>query len=182
MLAAAGVLKLVDEDVVDAVGDGDGGVGGLAVGVFKDGEGDLRDFNVVDCAGLREDDFKLADGVAEEGEAGADDLPVFVGVAGGGQEADGGEGGFEAGDGGESGNEVEDLSLFALAVGWKAEALIDLLAKAAVEGEDEIGEADEGLACLVERVWVSEVCGGKVGELCEGLEARGCALFAGETG
>ena len=85
VLAAAGVLKLVDEQVVDAVGDGEGGVGGLAVGALEDVEGDLRDFNVVDCAGFGKDDAELAGGVAEQGETGADDLPVFVGVAGGGQ-------------------------------------------------------------------------------------------------
>jgi len=36
VLAAAGVLKLVDEDVVDAVGDGKSGVGGQAVGTLED--------------------------------------------------------------------------------------------------------------------------------------------------
>ena len=36
MLAAAGVLKFVDEQVVDTVGDGERGVGGLAVGGFED--------------------------------------------------------------------------------------------------------------------------------------------------
>ena len=97
MLAAAGVLKLVDEDVMDAVGDGEGGVGGLAVGALEDVEGDLGDFNVVDGAGFSKDDAELAGGVAEQGETGADDLPVFVGVAGRGQGADGGEGGFRQG-------------------------------------------------------------------------------------
>jgi hypothetical protein len=90
VLAAAGVLKLVDEDVVDAVGDREGGVRGLAVGALEDVKGDLGDFNVVDGSGFSEDYAELAGGVAEQGETGADDLPVFVGVAGWGQGADGG--------------------------------------------------------------------------------------------
>jgi len=85
VLAAAGVLELVDEDVVDAVGDGESGVRGLAVGALEDVEGDLGDFDVVDGAGFSEDDAELAGGVAEEGETGADDLPVFVGIAGRGK-------------------------------------------------------------------------------------------------
>ena len=76
----------------------DGGVGGLAVGAAEDVEGDLRDLSVVDGAGFSEDDAELGGGVAEERETGADDLPVFVGVAGGRQGADGGESGFEVGD------------------------------------------------------------------------------------
>jgi hypothetical protein len=81
VLAAAGVLKLVDEDVVDAVGDGKSGVGGQAVGTLEDGEGDLGDFGVVNGAGFSKDDAELGGGIAEQGETGADDLPVFVGLA-----------------------------------------------------------------------------------------------------
>ena len=36
VLAAAGVLKLVDEEVANAIGDGERGVGGLAVGSAED--------------------------------------------------------------------------------------------------------------------------------------------------
>ena len=35
MLAAAGVLELVDEDVANSVGDGESSVGGLAVGAAQ---------------------------------------------------------------------------------------------------------------------------------------------------
>jgi len=41
MLATAGVLKLVDEEVTDAVSDGEGGVRGKAVGTAEDAQGDL---------------------------------------------------------------------------------------------------------------------------------------------
>ena len=105
MLAAAGVLELVDEQVANAVGDGQSGVGGLAVFATENALGDLGDFDEVDLGGLGKDDLELRGGVAQKRETGADDLPVVFGVAGWGQGADAGERGFEAGDGGEAGDE-----------------------------------------------------------------------------
>jgi hypothetical protein len=181
VLAAAGVLELVDEDVVDAFGENLGGVGGGAVGVGEDAEGDLGDFNVVDRAGLGEDDAELGGGVAEEGEAGTDDLPVVVGVMGGRQGAGGGEGGLEAGDFGESVDEVEEPGFFGLAVGGEAEALVGGFAEVAAQGEEEVGEALIGGLGFFSGSKLMEV-GGEIGELGEGLEEGVCALLAGEAG
>ena len=57
-------------------------VGGQAVFVLEHALGDLRDFDEVHGAGFGEDGSQFACGVAQEREAGADDLPVFFGVAG----------------------------------------------------------------------------------------------------
>jgi hypothetical protein len=60
VLAAAGVLELVHQQVADAVGDGHGGVGGQAVCAFQHALGDLRDFNEVHRAGFGKDDCSSA--------------------------------------------------------------------------------------------------------------------------
>ena len=112
MLATAGVLELVDEEVMDAVGECDGGVGGVAVFSAEDGLGDLGDLGEVDGGGFCEDDFELGGGVAEQGETGAEDGPVVVGVAKWREGTDGSKGGFEAGDGGEIGDGVSAFALF----------------------------------------------------------------------
>ena len=130
MLAAAGVLEFVDQQVVDAVGDGDGGVGGEAVVASENALGDLCDLDEIDGAGFGKDDLELGGGVAQKGEAGADDLPFVVGVAEGRQAADRGEVGFEVGNGLEAVNEGEEAVLFGLAVGRKAEAFVDRSSKA----------------------------------------------------
>ena len=98
MLAPAGVLELVDQKVMDAVGKGEGGVGGQTVVTAKDALGDLCDFDEVDRAGFGKDHLELGGGVAQESETGADDLPFVFGVAERGEAADRGEGGFKAGD------------------------------------------------------------------------------------
>ncbi len=98
VLAAAGVLEFVDQQVTDAVGDGQGRIGGKAVFASKHAPSDLRDLDEIHGSGFGEDDLQLACGVAQQGETGLHDLPVFFGVAGGGQSCDGGESGFESGD------------------------------------------------------------------------------------
>ena len=163
VLAAAGVLKLVNEDVVDAVGDGEGGVGGKAIGSTKNSKSDLSNFDVVDGADFREYDFELGYGVAEQSETGADDLPVVLGVAGRGQIANGGDGGHKAGDNREARDEVEHLCFFNLTFGWKADALVYLLAKAAIFCEEEIGEAKMGVVGIFEGFDFSGVVFGKIG-------------------
>ena len=154
MLAAARVLKLVDQQVADAFGDGEGGVGGKAIVAFEHALSDLRHFNEVHRAGLGKDDLELGGGVAEQGEAGADDLPFVLGIAGRGQIADGGEHGFETGDCVEAGNEVEDLGLLALPVGGEAEALVHLPAEGAVADEQQLRPGQDELgAPLREHRW-----------------------------
>ena len=120
MLAAAGVLKFVDEQVVDAVGNREGGVGGLALGGLEDAECGLRDLGVVDRAGLGKDNVEFGCGAAKQREAGADDLPVVLGVAGRRERADGGKSGLEAGNVGEARDEIEDLRLLLLAIRRKS--------------------------------------------------------------
>ena len=48
MLAATGVLKLIDQQVADAVRHDERSIGGQAVFRSEHALGDLRDFNVVD--------------------------------------------------------------------------------------------------------------------------------------
>ena len=55
VLAAAGVLEFVDQQVADAVGDGERGVGGQAVVALGGLLGDLRHFNEVHGAGFGKD-------------------------------------------------------------------------------------------------------------------------------
>ncbi len=140
VLAAAGVLELIDQQMADAVGDGQRGVGGQAVVALEHVLGDLRDLDEVHGSGLGKDDLQLGCGLAQQREAGLHDLPVLFGVARGRQSADGGEGAFEAGNGGERGNQGEEAALFALAVGREAESLIDLLAECAIAGEQQCGQ------------------------------------------
>ena len=178
VLAAAGVLELVDQQVADAVGDGHGGFGGKAVVASKHALSDLRDFDEVDGGGFGEDDLQFGGGMAQQREAGAHDLPVVFGVAGGRQLADGGESGFEAGNGGEAGDQSEELRLFALAVGREAEALVDLLAECAFAGEQQRGKVDAGLARrLQDRRWRERRRGelGQLGELAVELAVACCA-------
>jgi len=175
-------LEFVDEEVADAVGGGDGGIGGKAVGACEDALCDLRDFNEVDGAGFGEDYLQLGGGVAEEGETGADDLPVFFGVAGWGQGGDGGEGGFEAGDGGEGSDEIEEPGLFGLAVGRETEAFVYRFAECGATGENQIGETEIGLASVFEQVVPKERNAGKLGQLGQFAMELIAGLGAGETG
>ncbi len=145
VLAAAGVLKLVDQQVANAVAEGKGGFGRQAVVAFECALGDLCDFNEVHPRSLGEDDLELGGGVAEEGEAGLDDLPVVLGVVKRGQAADGGEGGFQAGNGVEVGNQFQNSRLFGFVIGGKTEALVHLFAESVTTGEEQIGQGVAGL-------------------------------------
>ena len=60
VLAAAGVLELVDQQVADSVGDGLRGVDGKLVFALENVERDLRDFSKVGSRGLGKDDAKLS--------------------------------------------------------------------------------------------------------------------------
>jgi hypothetical protein len=98
MLAAARVLKLIDEQVVNAVGEGEGCFAGVAVISLKNLQGRLRDLSEVELACLGECDVKLGGRMTEESEAGANGAPIVFGIAGGGQIADGAECGLKAVD------------------------------------------------------------------------------------
>ena len=81
VLAAARVLKFVDEQMANAVGDGLRGVGGKPVVASEYVERDLRDLDEVGGRGFREDDLQFAGGMAQQREAGAHDVPFFFAVA-----------------------------------------------------------------------------------------------------
>ena len=123
------------------VGDGQRRVGGQAVLAAQHALGDLRDLDEVHRAGLGKGDSQFARRVAQQREAGAHDLPVFFRVAGRGQRANGGQRAFEAGNGGQLGDQFEEAGLFALAVGGKAQALIDRFAESAIAGEQQRGQS-----------------------------------------
>ena len=97
----------------------------------------------------REDDLELCGSVAEQGETGADDLPVFIAVAGRGQGTDSGESGFEAGDGGELCDEFEDLSLLLLADRREIPGACRSACGTALFGEEKFSEAEVGLVRLL---------------------------------
>ena len=80
MLAAAGVLKFVDQQMADSVGDGLRGIDGKFIFAFEHVERDLRDLGKVGRGGLGKDDAKLGSGAAQKSETGANDLPFRVGV------------------------------------------------------------------------------------------------------
>jgi hypothetical protein len=64
MLAAAGVLKFVYEQMVDSVGDRDGSIGWRSVGVAEDGLRNLGNLSEVDQGILGKDDLELGSGMA----------------------------------------------------------------------------------------------------------------------
>jgi hypothetical protein len=100
VLAAAGVLKLVDQQVADFVGDGESCVGGKIVFASEHALGNLRYLGEVHCACLCKGDSQFARCLAQQREAGLHDSPFVFGVADGRQVANGGKGDFKAGDGG----------------------------------------------------------------------------------
>ena len=82
MLAAAGVLELVDQQVAYAVGDCQRGVGGEIVIVPEYALGNLRHLGEVHGASLGIGDLQLARGLAQQRKAGLHNLPFVFGVAG----------------------------------------------------------------------------------------------------
>ena len=80
MLAAAGVLEFVNEQVADAVSNRESGVRWLVIFVFEHAESNLCDFDKVDHACFRKGDAKMSGGPAKQREAGAHDLPFLFGI------------------------------------------------------------------------------------------------------
>jgi hypothetical protein len=78
VLATACVLELVDQQVANAVGDGNSGVAGFP----QNRKRNLRNLGKVDQTGFTEDNAKLGGSAAKQPEAGSDDLPLVVGIAG----------------------------------------------------------------------------------------------------
>ena len=60
VLASAGVLEFVNEQVANVVGNDECGVGGHLVFSKEDVPGDLRDFDKVNCTGFREGGLQFA--------------------------------------------------------------------------------------------------------------------------
>ena len=65
MLAAAGVLEFVDEEMMDAVGNGHCGVGRRIVGITENGLRDLGDLSEIERGVFGEDHFELGCGIAK---------------------------------------------------------------------------------------------------------------------
>ena len=84
VLAAAGVLKLVDKEVMDSVGDSDGGVSGGSVFGLEDALRDLGYLDEVDLRSLGKHHLELRGSVAQHHETGPNDGPVIFAVADGG--------------------------------------------------------------------------------------------------
>ena len=140
VLAAAGVLKLIDQQMLNAVGECLRGIARQVVLALESSLRDLCDFNEVGLARFRKDDAQLARGVAQENETGPDDLPVAVGVARGRQIVNGRESGFERGLFGKSRNQSSQAALFLLGAGGESVPLIDFLAEASA-CKKQIGQA-----------------------------------------
>ena len=140
MLAARGVLELVDEEMADVAGDvGDA----FFVGVedLEGGEGELGE---VDLIVFGEDDAEFSDGLAENCEDVAEGGPLGLGVGGRGQIADGAEGGEELGGVLKPLQEIRHsgLALLRFAAGWgETLAFVDGFAPFIIAGEKEIADA-----------------------------------------
>ncbi len=80
VLAAAGILRLVHQQVTNAIGDVDGRVTGLPVAACEYTLRDLRYLDEVDRACFSEGRNQLSDGMAQQGKACPNDCPVFFGV------------------------------------------------------------------------------------------------------
>ena len=85
MLAAAGVLKLIHQQVSNAVGDGESRFAWLAIFAFQYSLSDLRNFDEVHRSRFGKNCAQFARSVPQQREAGAHDSPIFLGVAGRGQ-------------------------------------------------------------------------------------------------
>ena len=68
--------------MANAIGDGLRAIGGKAVVASEHVERNLRDLDVIGGRSFSEDDLQLGCGVAQKREAGAHDLPFFLGVTG----------------------------------------------------------------------------------------------------
>ncbi len=93
MLAARGVLKLVDEQMADVAGDA-GDAFSVVVENIECGEGELGE---VDLVLFGEDNFEVGDSLAQNREDVAERGPLGFGVPGWRQAADGAECGKELG-------------------------------------------------------------------------------------
>ncbi len=87
--------------------------------------------------------------MAQQGEAGPDNLPVFVGVAGRGQAAQSGELCLKPADTSQAVDEVSDSLFFSLAVGRKTVADIEGFAEGTILREQHLCQAE---ICLVRRL------------------------------
>ncbi len=142
VLAAAGVLELVDQQVADAIGNDERGFGGQLVFAAEDVPGDLRDFNEVNGASFSEHGLQFASGMAEKSEAGAHDLPVFFGIAGGRKFSDAGKRLFKTRHGRELLAQFLHAQLFFDMLFGKAKTFGDLLAEATFAGQQKICQAE----------------------------------------
>ena len=119
MLAAAGVLEFVDQQMSDAIGNSERGFGGELIFAAEDVTGDLRDFDEVNGTSFSEHGLQFARSVPEKSEAGANDLPVFFGITGGRKFSNAGKSLFEARHGGELLAQILYAQLFFGVLPWE---------------------------------------------------------------
>ena len=97
VLAAAGVLKLVDEQMANAVGNGHRGIGWESVFAFQHIQRNLRNLDVIHGRSLCKHHLQLARSAAQQLKTRAHNLPIFVRIACWRKLANGGERCFKPG-------------------------------------------------------------------------------------
>ncbi len=136
MLAAAGVLKLVDQQMANAVGDGDRSVSWAARLRLS---AHLARAAQPRCSPrpqpLRKPPPTRPQRLAQQCKTSAHNLPVFFGIVRRRQLTNRGERRFESRNSREACNQIEESCFFGFALLGKSVTDIDLLAKAAVAGE-----------------------------------------------
>ena len=142
---------------------------------------ELRNLDVVHAPRLRKDHLQLACGVAQQRETCAHNLPFLFRIACRRKLANSGEGGFEAGNSGQACNQIEEPCFLRFALLGKTETDVDLLAEAAVAGDQQSRQGEACLTRLLQRFCGAKRRSWKFGQLCEFLVQRARALLAGES-
>ncbi len=135
MLAPAGVLKFVDEQVANAICDRECCIAGEGTFAFEDMQGNLGHFNEVNGARLGKDGAQFARRVAQKREGGLHDLPILFGITGRRKFANCCECLFQAVNLIERLNQTRMAQLFNFAISRKSLALVDPLAERAIFDE-----------------------------------------------
>ena len=169
VLATAGVLKLIHQQMPDIVRDVQRRIAGQPVLAHQHALGNLSHLNKVHRSRLGENDSQLACRMAQQRETGANDGPVLIGVAGRRQAADGGQGRLKSIHLSESTNQFEQPVLFGLAIRREADRFVHSLTKPAVVGEHQRCQPGVSNARLFNRLIADERSGRELRKLCKFL-------------
>ena len=135
VLAAAGVLELVDQQMANAVGDAHRGVCWQTVIALQRIQRKLRNLGVVHGRSLCKNHLQLSRSPAQQYKTSAHNLPVFFRIVCRRQLANRGESCFESRNSRKVCNQIEESCFFGFALLGKSVTDVDLFAKAAVAGE-----------------------------------------------